>query len=280
MAQHSNPNHRRKTIQLSGAEQRFLTTWRRHAGVSRETEERWEPAAHNSYGGAGVSVVMNGSRCSWQCPLTCSIKYLPGCTNDCLESRRWCLKYADVSETSASTDADDLDNCIESFPMCTGQRKDDTTGPFRHLDDLGTPSKRFLAGKHVRLPPSSAGAFVFRRTLESVSRRDQQSTEGFGESENYDETELVDSVSHVVVGEPKAAPEATSVEISKTPDEGGRFRGGSRQKLRACRIISDASTDCDGNSEDGTSYSPVAVGDSLKDGENIKLQKRSSALRK
>nr|CEL67924.1 TPA: hypothetical protein BN1204_037085 [Neospora caninum Liverpool] len=268
-----------ETIQLSGAEQRFLTVWRRHAGVSREPEAHWQPVTQNSYGGAGVSMVMNGSRCSWQCPLTCAIKYLPGCTNDCLESRRWCLKYANVREPSTNTNAADVDDCTERFPQCMGQGMDETAEPFQHVDDLGSPSKRFLAGKHAGAPPSSAGAFFFRRGLESVSRSDPSSAEGFGDSENYEDTERVDSDQYVIVGDPNMEPAAASLAIPSNLDEGGRFRGASRQRHRACRSASTASTDCDDNYEyDVAHVAAKAVDDKMKE-DNTMLQKRSRALR-
>lgn len=116
-------------------------------------------------GAPGVSMFRSGTHCSWPCPLTCAIKYLPTCTNDCLESRRWCLKYASQEPRQAREKKPRHARCLiqrtPAIPRVTRGRAE-------------APS-RILLGKHIPVI-SSAGPFVFQRGLTHVA--DQQTGRG------------------------------------------------------------------------------------------------------
>lgn len=105
----------------------------------------------------GVSMFRSGSHCSWPCPLTCAMKYLPTCTNDCLESRRWCLKYASEELRQAQDKKPGSSRCLNQRPSATPG-----IVPAR-----AEATSRVLLGKHIPVI-SSAGAFVFQRGLSHI----------------------------------------------------------------------------------------------------------------
>ncbi|PHJ17577.1 hypothetical protein CSUI_008602 [Cystoisospora suis] len=177
----------------------------------------------------GVSMFRSGTHCSWPCPLTCAIKYLPTCTNDCLESRRWCLKYASQEPRQAGEKKPGHARCLiqrtPAVPRVTRGRTEATS--------------RILLGKHIPVV-SSAGPFVFQRGLTHVvepqtARGEDSDLEPDRHSETRHTGEAGTPAGTLQSNElDKLASWELPAKDEGTDDSLGRFRGATRQKQKTC----------------------------------------------